>query len=142
MRDCHSLSRNEGNLHMKDITYDQLNLYAYTGTAEDLKELLFKYGHDKNYVIAIRNGVEGEDNSGQHPYNAPAKDIEAKNKIMADFDAKIGDFAPQSAESKLAAEYNRIAKRVKELEEQAVEKDKTIEILRKNDRNNTYFPGH
>jgi hypothetical protein len=124
------------------MDYDLMNLRAFMGTAEELKEMLFKYGHDKNNVMAIQNGLNGEDNTGHTTYKGSAADLEAKNKIMAAFRAKTGDFAPQSAESKLAAEYNRIAAQVEELKKQVVEKDKTIETLKIKLREDGGYWGH
>jgi hypothetical protein len=100
------------------MNYDQMNLCAFNGTAEELKEMLFKYGYDKNNVLAIQNGLDGEYNDGRTTYKGSPADLEAKNKIMDAFRAKTGDFAPQSAESKLAAEYNRMAKQVSEQEKE------------------------
>lgn len=113
------------------MNYEQMNLTAFSGTAEELKEMLFKYGHDKNNVIAIQNALEGEDVTGR-VIRMAVTELEAKNKIMAEFRAKTGDFAPQSAESKLAREFNRMAvelqdlkNRNKDLEQQlAAEKTK------------------
>jgi hypothetical protein len=124
------------------MDYDQINLRAFIGTVEELKEMLFKYGEDKNVRLAIFNGLNGESNDGKHSYQGIAKERDAKDKIFADFVDKIGEFSPQSAESKLAAEYNKMAARVKQLEAEAVEKDKLIAKLKIDDRNNNYFPGH
>jgi hypothetical protein len=124
------------------MDYDLMNLRAFMGTAEELKEMLFKYGHDKNNVLAIQYGLDGESNNDQTIYQGKAKDLDEKKKIMAAFRAKTGDFAPQSAESKLAAEYNRVAAEVEELKKQVVEKDKTIETLKISLREDKGYWGH
>ena len=116
----------------KNMGYDNINHNAFFGRAIHLKEMLFKYGHDKNAVLAMQNGLEGDFNDGRQSRKGQAIELEEKNKIMADFRAKRGDFEPQSAESKLAEEYNKMAQRVVELEALVEEQKKTIEKLKKN----------
>jgi hypothetical protein len=114
------------NLRMK---YDALNRTAFNGTAEELKEVLLDYGHDKNFVLAIQNGLNGEHNDGTD-YKGKAVDLEAKTRIMAEFRAKTGDFA-QKAPRLTTEAFNRQAARIKELEAKVKEQEKTIEQLKK-----------
>lgn len=119
---------------MSAPNYELLNATAYLGSVEEFKELLLKHGDDKNAMLAILAGLDGESIIGLSLRNGlPAVFEGQKRAALEDYRNGKNEFAPGSLEGKLTSDYNKMAARVAELEQEnvqlkrdlAVEKTKT-----------------
>ncbi len=112
------------------VDYVLLNLTAYRGTVDEFKELLFNHGDDKNAMIAIVSGLDGESAEGLS-YRLPnALHETEKRAALASFRGQQNEFSPNSIESKLKKAYDKASTKVDKLTERNTELEKEVARLK------------
>lgn len=124
---------------MSETNYEQLNRTAYECSPAAFKTLLLTFGDDKNAMLAITYAVDGETIEGI-AYRGPVPFKEEKQAALADYKAAKNEFDPNSVESRLASEYNKMAARLATLEKENNQLKRDLAVEKAKSKPNE-FPG-